>query len=127
MALVHARSVGEGVLAALDSKDGWGRPYNLTGDAPIAPRDLVAALGRGLGRRIRTPEIPERLVLGAADLLDAVSRLLLPKGLFPGTLRTAVGYWRGGDPYRADAARSVLNWTPRIDHATEIERLARGA
>ncbi len=125
MALVHARSVAEGVLAALDSNDGWGRPYNITGDAPIAPRDLVAALGRGLGRRIRTPEIPERLVLGAADLLDGVARLLLPDGLFPGTLRTAVGYWRGGDPYRAEAARSVLKWAPRIDHAAEIVRLAR--
>jgi nucleoside-diphosphate-sugar epimerase len=125
MALVHARSVAEGVLAALDSKDGWGRPYNITGDAPIAPRDLVAALARGLGRRIRTPEIPERLVLGAADLLDGAAQLLLPNGLFPGTLRTAVGYWRGGDPYRAGAARDVLKWAPRIDHAAEFERLAR--
>ncbi len=125
MALVHARSVAEGVLAALESKDGWGRPYNITGDGPIAPRDLVAALARGLGRRIRTPEIPERLALGTADVLDWVARCFLPAGLFPGTLRTAVGYWRGGDPYRADAARSVLKWAPRIDHATEIERLAR--
>lgn len=127
MALVHARSVGEGVLAALDSKDGWGRPYNITGDAPIAPRDLVAALGRGLGCRIRTPEIPGRFALRTADLLDGAARLFLPQGLFPGTLRTAVGYWRGGDPYRADAARSVLKWAPQVDHATEIERLTRGA
>ena len=125
MALVHGRSVAEGVLAALDSREGWGRPYNLAGDAPITPRDLIAALGRGLGRRIRTPELPERPVLGTADLLDGVARLLLPDGLFPATLRTAVGYWRGGDPYRADAARSVLKWAPRIDHAVEIERLAR--
>ena len=125
MALVHARSVAEGVLAALDSKEGWGRAYNITGDAPIAPRDLVAALGRGLDRRIRSPVLPERLVFGTAHLLDGVARLLLPNGLFPGTLRTAVGYWRGGDPYRADAARKVLKWAPQIDHASEIERLAR--
>lgn len=125
MALVHSRSVAEGVIAALDAKEGWGRSYNITGDAPIAPRDLVAALGRGLGRRIRTPSIPAGLALGAAGLLDRAARLLLPDGSFPGSFKTVVGYWRGGDPYRADAARTVLKWAPRIDHTAEIERLAR--
>ncbi|HTK55366.1 MAG TPA: hypothetical protein VL295_00965, partial [Gemmatimonadales bacterium] len=105
---------------------GWGRPYHITGDAPITPRELVAALGRGVGRRIRTPRIPAGLALGAAGLLDRGARLLLPEGSFTGSLKTVVGYWRGGDPYRADAARRVLKWAPRIDHAAEIERLARG-
>ncbi|MEO6068757.1 MAG: NAD-dependent epimerase/dehydratase family protein [Gemmatimonadales bacterium] len=125
IALVHAGSVALAVQAALASTTGWGRAYNITGDAPIAPRDLVAALGRGLGRRIRTPELPERLVLGTADLIDGFARHFLTQGLFPGTLRTAVGYWRGGDPYRNDAARTVLGWAPQIVHTTEIERLAR--
>jgi 2-alkyl-3-oxoalkanoate reductase len=127
MALVHARSVALAVQAALDSSTAWGRAYNITGDAPIAPRDLVAALGRGIGKRVRTPELPERLVMGSADLLDGVVRIFLPTGMFPGTLRTAVGYWRGGDPYRNDTAKSVLGWRPQIDHVTEIERLARMA
>lgn len=125
MALVHARSVALAVQAALDATTGWGRAYNITGDAPIAPRELVAALGRGLGQKVRTPELPERMVLGAADLLDGLGQVLLPKGFFPGTLRTAAGYWRGGDPYRSEAARTVLRWTPQIDHAEEIERLVR--
>lgn len=125
MALVHARSVGEAVLAALDSKTGWGRPYNVTGDAPIAPRDVVAALGRGIGRKVRTPQLPAGPTLTAARLLDGASRVLLPKGLFPGSLKTAVGYWQGGDPYRADAIRKELGWKPVIDHSVEIERLAQ--
>jgi len=41
------------------------------------------------------------------------------------SLRTAVGYWRGGDPYDASAARKILGWRPDIDHEAEIERLAR--
>jgi UDP-glucose 4-epimerase len=125
MALVHARSVGEAVLAALDSKTGWGRPYNVTGDAPIAPRDVVAALGRGIGRKVRTPQLPAGPTLTAARLLDGASRVLLPKGLFPGSLNTAVGYWQGGDPNRADAIRKELGWKPVIDHSVEIERLAQ--
>ena len=127
MALVHARSVGQAVLAALEAGTGWGRAYNVTGDAPIAPREVVAALARGIGTRVRTPHLPQRAVLTAAKLLDGMGRLLLRKGLFPGSLRTAVGYWRGGDPYRSDAIRSELGWAPHIDHAVEIERLARGA
>lgn len=125
MALVHARSVALAVQAALASTTAWGRPYNITGDAPIAPRDIVSALGRGLGQRVRAPELPERFTLATANVVDSIVRHLMPKGLFPGTLRTAVGYWRGGDPYRNDAAKRVLGWAPQIDHTVEIERLAR--
>lgn len=125
MALVHARSVAEAVLAALDTKDGWGRPYNVTGDAPIAPREVVAALGRGLGVAIRSRHLPERPLLALARSADLLGRYLLPGGTFPGSLTTAVSYWRGGDPYRSDAIRRTLKWAPRIDHPAEIERLAR--
>lgn len=124
MALVHARSVAEAVLAALDAKEGWGRAYNVTGDAPIAPRDVVAALERGVGRPVRSPRLPEGATLTLARGLDAVAGLVLPKGLFPGSLTTAVGYWRGGDPYRNDAIRRTLGWAPRIDHRAELSNLA---
>jgi nucleoside-diphosphate-sugar epimerase len=127
MAIVHARSVAEAVLAALDSRTGWGRSYNVTGDAPIAPREVVEALGRGLGRRILTPRIPAGLALAGASVADTLAKSLLPDGRFPGTVRTAVGYWRGGDPYRSAAAREILGWRPGIDHRVEIERLATEA
>ena len=65
------------------------------------------------------------MTLAAADLIDTIAGSLLPDGLFPGTVRTAVGYWRGGDPYDASAARTLLGWRPAIDHEAEIERLAR--
>jgi len=125
MALVHARSVAQGVIAALDSTEGWGRAYNITGDAPVSPRQVVEAFGRGIGKRIFTPTLPAGMTLAAADLLDTVAGALLPDGLFPGTLRTAVGYWRGGDPYNSAAARKILGWRPVIDHSAEIEGLAR--
>jgi nucleoside-diphosphate-sugar epimerase len=127
MALVHARSVAQGVLAALDTKEGWGRPYNITGDAPISPRQVVQAIGRGLRKKVFAPALPAGMTLGAADLIDALAGSILSDGLFPGTVRTAVGYWRGGDPYDASAARKILGWHPQIDHSMEIERLARAS
>ena len=125
MALVHARSVAEAARAALEATHGWGRAYNVTGDAPIAPRDLVAALARGVGRPIRSRKLPVGPLLKVAGGVDLLTRYLLPGGMFPGSLTTAFSYWRGGDPYRSDAIRRELGWAPRIDHAAEIEALAR--
>jgi nucleoside-diphosphate-sugar epimerase len=124
MAIVHARSVAEAVLAALDSKAGWGRSYNVTGDGAITPRQVVTALSRGLGHTIWSPSLPAGLVLGAAKVGDKLASSLLPPGRFPGTLTTGVGYWRGGDPYVSEAARTTLGWRPQVDHAAEIERLS---
>lgn len=125
MALVHARSVAEAVVAALDAKSGWGRPYNVTGDGKIAPVEVVAALARGVGHPIRTRRLPEAPVLAFARGIDLLGRYLFPPGRFPGSVTTAFGYWRGGDPYRSEAIRKELGWAPVIDHAVEIERLAR--
>ena len=125
MALVHARSVAEAVRAALDATTGWGRPYNVTGDGPVTPRQVVAALAQGTGRPIRERHLPERPLLALGRGADLLARYLLPGGLFPGSLTTALSYWRGGDPYRAEAIRRELGWAPVIDHAAEIERLAR--
>lgn len=124
MALVHARSVAEAVRAALDARSGWGRAYNVTGDAPIAPREVVAALARGIGRPIRSRHLPVRPLVALAGGVDLLARYLLPGGTFPGSLTTAVSYWRGGDPYRSDAIRRELGWAPTIDHSAEIEALA---
>ena len=125
MALVHARSVAEAVRAALDATTGWGRPYNVTGDALVTPRQVVAALAKGTGRPIREWHLPERPLLALGRGADLLARYLLPDGLFPGSLSTALSYWRGGDPYRAEAIRRALGWAPAIDHVAEIERLAR--
>lgn len=125
MALVHARSVAEAVLLALDARTGWGRAYNVTGDGRISPVEVVAALARGAGHQIRTRRLPEAPLMGLARGVDLLARYLLPAGRFAGSVTTAFGYWRGGDPYRSDAIRRELGWSPVIDHAAEIERLIR--
>lgn len=127
MALVHARSVAQAVLAALDTTTGWGRPYNVTGDGVITPAEVVGALARGAGHPIRTRRLPAAPLLALARGADLLARYLLPAGRFPGSITTAFGYWRGGDPYRSDAIRTALGWRPVVDHAAELEGLVRAA
>ncbi|HEU5359042.1 MAG TPA: NAD-dependent epimerase/dehydratase family protein [Gemmatimonadales bacterium] len=120
--LVHARSVAQAVGAALRASDGWGRAYNVTGDGAVTARQIVAAAARGAGRGIRTIAVPERLAFGMADAAD-LARRVLPAGRMPGTVRTGVGYWRGGDPFDSGAAAAALGWAPKVVHAEMIERL----
>ena len=120
--LVHAGSVARAVVAAVTTSNGWGRAYNVTGDGPVTAREIVAAAARGAGRPIRTFRVPGRLAFGLADAADLAQRLL-PAGRVPGTMRTGVGYWRGGDPFDSSAAAIALDWAPKVAHAGEIERL----
>ena len=120
--LVHSGSVARAVVAALTTPNGWGRAYNVTGDGPVTAREIVAAAARGAGRPIRTFPVPERLAFGLADVADLAQRLL-PAGRVPGTMRTGVGYWRGGDPFDSGAASATLGWAPKVAHAELIEHL----
>ena len=120
--LVHATSVARAVVAALEASDGSGRAYNVTGDGAVTAREIVAAAARGAGRPIRTLQVPERLAFGIADAADLAQRLL-PAGRVPGTMRTGVGYWRGGDPFTSAAAGTILGWAPRVAHGEMIEHL----
>ena len=122
--LVHASSVARAVCAAIEMRDRWGRAYNVTNDGAITTLEVVEAAGRGAGHRIRTLRVPEVIGLGAAAAADVALRLF-PAGRLPGTLRTGVAYWRGGNPFSSAAARADLDWRPRVDHAAEIEEGVR--
>jgi nucleoside-diphosphate-sugar epimerase len=124
LALVHARNVAAGVVAAALLPRAADRVYNLTNDDEITPRDFVAAIGEGIGRRIRTVRVPEAAAMAAARLVAAGLRVVGP-GLYPGTLTGAVRFWRGGNPYRSNAARADLGWHPLIRHAEGVREAAR--
>ncbi|MGH7734869.1 MAG: NAD-dependent epimerase/dehydratase family protein, partial [Gemmatimonadales bacterium] len=119
--LVHARSVAQAVLAALAARGVWGQAYNVAGNGDVTAREIVAAAEAGSGRRIRTFVVPVEAAFALADGFDAVARLL-PAGRMPGTARTGIGYWRGGNPFDSSAATNRLAWAPRVDHPRELAR-----
>lgn len=124
MAVVHAESVADAAVRALDTPRAASRIYQVTNDGEITNREFVAALGDGVGRRIRTVPLPEGAALAIAHGVQAVLRMVGP-GLYPGTITSAVRFWRGGNPYTSARAAEELGWTPAVQHREAIAKLAR--
>ena len=124
MALVHAESVAEAAIRALTTPGASSRIYNVANDGDITAREFVEALAEGLGRPVRTVRVPEEAALAAARGLQAVLRMFGP-GLYPGTLTSAVNFWRGGNPYTSERAREELGWRPAVDHRGMIAAAVR--
>jgi len=124
MALVHADSVADAVVRALLTPGAANRIYNVTNDGEITAREFVQAISEGLGRPVRTVRVPEDAALAVAHGVQAVLRLIGP-GLYPGTLTSAVTFWRGGNPYTSDRAREELGWCPSVDHRAMIAAAVR--
>jgi nucleoside-diphosphate-sugar epimerase len=124
MAVVHADSVADAAVRALDTPRAASRIYHVTNDGEITNREFVAALSEGVGRRIRTVPLPEEAALVIARGVQAFLRVIGP-GLYPGTITSAVRFWRGGNPYTSARAAEELGWTPAVPHREAIAALAR--
>jgi nucleoside-diphosphate-sugar epimerase len=124
MALVYAESVADAALRALDTPRAASRIYNVTNDGDITPRDFVAALAEGVGRRVRTFPVPEGAALAAAHAVQGLLRVIGP-GLYPGTITGAVRFWRGGNPYTSERAGEELGWAPTVPHREAVAAIVR--
>jgi nucleoside-diphosphate-sugar epimerase len=123
LALVHATSVAQGITAALDGHTGWGRPFNLTNDDALSPRELVTLLGEGVGRVIRPVTLPHSVARGAASAADVLLRVLRPGA--PASFRAVAGFLAGGNSYSSHAARTVLRWAPTTRHRDALPEAIR--
>lgn len=122
MAVVHAESVADAAVRALDTPRAASRIYQVTNDGAITPTEFIAALSAGLGRRIRTVPLPESAALALAQGVQAVLGIVGP-GLYPGTITGAVRFWRGGNPYTSARAEAELGWKPSVPHQDRVARL----
>jgi nucleoside-diphosphate-sugar epimerase len=120
--LVYAGNVAEGVVAALEAREGWGRAYNLANDDLITADELVAGLSEGLHREVRPVHLPAGPARWAARALDAL-RPLTGSRLPP--VAGGVAFLSGGHPYTSGAAREVLGWKPTHRHRDALPRSVR--
>jgi nucleoside-diphosphate-sugar epimerase len=124
LALVHARNVAQAVIRGLDSPRARGQAYNVTNDDEITARGFLQAVERAAGRRIRAFNVPAKPAILIATVVDSGRRLLGPMR-YPGSLTSAVRFWRGGNPYTSDKVRRDLGWNPAIKHASGVEDAAK--
>ena len=120
--MVYAGNVAQAVVAALESSDGWGRPYNITNDDDLTGAQLIALLSEGVGRPIRAERVPRalaRVLAGAVDFITAFRRSNLPG------LSAAVRFLGNGNPYNSAAARKALGWSPTEVHREALPRSVR--
>jgi nucleoside-diphosphate-sugar epimerase len=120
LALVHAGSVAQGILNALEHEEAGGRVYFLTDDRPVTVRDLMDAAARGLGRPVRMLPLPRPLV--------ALVLAGLALGLACTGRRDLAHHARGtyrmltrDNPFSSERARQGLNWHPDVNPPDAIE------
>ena len=72
---VYAPDFAEALLAAATSERTVGRIYNACHPETLTTRELVLAVGRAVGRRVRTFPLPEWLSRGVLTLTGAAARV----------------------------------------------------
>lgn len=120
--LVYAGNVALAVVAALDSKDGWGKAYNVTNDDDISGADLIELLSQGIGRPIRTARVTRPIARALASTVDFLTSFR--RSNLPG-LSAAVRFLGNGNPFTSTAARQTLGWTPTEVHREALPRSVR--
>ncbi|HSR41025.1 MAG TPA: NAD-dependent epimerase/dehydratase family protein, partial [Longimicrobiales bacterium] len=111
--VVHADSVAEGSVRAVSRDEAGGRVYHLTNDFDLTAEDLVRGAEEGLGRRIRSPEVPVTLARAGFGILGLGLRVVGRSDLAPharGTFRML----SRDNPFTSTRARAELGWSPEI-------------
>jgi nucleoside-diphosphate-sugar epimerase len=113
LTIVHASSVADACVRALESGTAEGGVYNIAQDFDVNVRDFVRLAGEGLGRRVPAPPVPVaagRLAFaGLRVALRAVGRRDLAahvRGTFHMLTRD--------NPFSSERAREELGWCPTV-------------
>ncbi len=119
LTLVHAASVADGVFRAGTDERAGGRIYHLTNDFPVRVSDFVRLASEGLGRRVRSPDLPllagRAAFAGLGVALRAAGRSDLARHA-PGTLRMLTR----DNPFSSARARAELAWAPPVPPASGL-------
>lgn len=112
--LVHASSVAQGILAALERARAHGRIYHLTEDRPVTVRDLWTGASRGLDRPLCAVRLPEAAAAVGFTLLGAVLRIGR-RGDLARHARGTHHMLTRPNPFSAERARRELGWRPPVE------------
>ena len=123
LSLTYAANVADAILLAATKDEALGEAYNVSNDGNITQRRYMDALADMLGVPHVQKSIPYKAALAAAMLLETVHRGLRLKRR-PFVTRQGVQLIALPSTFSTDKIRDRLGWTPRVDFATALERIA---
>ena len=119
LSLVHADSVADGAVRAVDTASAGGGVFHLTNDYDVTLIDLVRFAGEGLGRRIRNARNSARACNRGARTASLALRCAGRSDL----ARLALGaldMLTRDNPFTSERARRELGWAPRVPPSVGI-------
>lgn len=125
--LTHVEDVVDAVLAALAAPAGLAqRVFNISGGEPLKVRAIAEAAGARAGISVRWRTIPSAAMFAAASLMEAAARLK-PGQPEPRVTAYGAGLFAFTQTLDLTAARTRLNWTPKIRFDDGLARTFGGA
>jgi nucleoside-diphosphate-sugar epimerase len=117
--MIYIDDLIDGMLAAQEGASAPGRAYLLAGPAPIALRDLVAAIARQLDVAPPRWRLPYRPVWLASAAVETVCRSL---GIQPPIYPRRVDFYAHDYEFDTTRARRELGFEPRVDVEEGVRR-----
>jgi len=113
LTVVHASSVADGAVRAATRFSAGGKIYHLTNDFELTLADFVALAEQGLGRHIKTVDVPVRVGQASfgtlAFLLSTFRRRDLAQHM-----RGVFDFLSRDNPFTSSRARRELDWSPHV-------------
>jgi nucleoside-diphosphate-sugar epimerase len=111
LSMVHAGNVTDAAVRAACTDRAGGRAYNTTNDFNVSVADFIRLGAEGLGRRVRTVNVPLWAAQGAMGLVKGAVRLAKGKEM-SGHANGIVPALSRDNPFTSERARRELAWDP---------------
>jgi nucleoside-diphosphate-sugar epimerase len=119
MAVVHAASVADGAVRAVDTAAAGGRAYNLANDFDVTVNDLLRLAAEGLGHRVVRVPVAIPLARLFFRILAVVMRLTQGPAMSHNAVN-ALWFLSRDNPFTSERARRELGWSPPVPPAIGI-------
>jgi nucleoside-diphosphate-sugar epimerase len=117
--MIYVDDVVSGFFRACETDRALGESFILAGPKACTLRDLVTEVQAATGSRRYGFRLPLKPMLGAAGVIEDVSRLL---GVDPPIYRRRMDFFWSDSEFDTTRARQGLGWTPRVDLPEGIRR-----
>jgi nucleoside-diphosphate-sugar epimerase len=113
LAIVHAASVADGAVRAVDVPAAGGRAYNLANDFDVTVNEFVALAAEGLGHRVMRVPVPIPVARLGFRMMRWTVRLIRGPAMSR-DIANILSFMTRGNPFTSERARRELGWSPPV-------------